>query len=1637
MYRILFLTFLLAGYLNLSADEPMLSFAGSGTSDDPWLLKTGADVVELANACAGESGATSGNAAGHYAGKYFAVANDIDMSGINGFYGIATAPVGSSPGVSWYFAGVIDGRGHTISNMKIDGIVYDATGKALAAGKTGSRGYVGFVGILKNGGSVQNLHFDSTCEVKGGTESGTVVGHMEAGCTVRDCSSAATVYNLKKNSGGIVGYAKGSSAANAFIFNCVFSGTVKECTEATGGIAGRNERAVVSKCVNLGNVEAKTFNSITAENKQNLGGGIVGYNYFGTVENCLNAGTVTVSNQKAGGIVAYNSNVDCDVHSCVNLGRMVTNDVQYVGAIVGHNFQSGSGANIKHAKISNCYFDSQMWGDPALLTGYRVDPTWITPLPTEEFTSATALEGIPAEHWTYENGFYPRVNTTLLADKIKEAAATYVVFPSGENAGDFTTAARISTAMPGITATMATGEWFTVENGMIVAGLPLESVSDVIQLVNGSFTLDVPVTKVPVTFEGSGTEDDPYLISSKKHLLTLAERCNDKRQEHFAGIWFRQTADIDMDHDNSFKGIASKCINAFNSEQSYYFAGIYDGAGFTIHNLDIEGVTFSPDGTANEYTAGSTGNVGLFGALGTGARIRNVNIATSKISGYYSVGGIAGFMADNVEISNCHVEADILCYNRIAGGIVGNSDGESGSTSLKITGCSFRGSVKANSEIAGGIAGYNHAVIESCVNYGDVTVGKFNACVATPKLVEAGGIVGCNGGNIMDCMNFGNVYSEWSEAGGITGYNTNGYRKGNLERNLSVGQVDAADHTYAGALIGLDYRVNTTSSSELKFAGNYYDSRVCRLLASGNIDKDGLTGLSTDVLTSGNPIDDISSAWTFAQGYYPVPVSLKDDDRIRRAAATYLEVEAPWALYNFGEQGLIPSVMQVTASFVGDTDVFTIDGNYVKAPDVTTMAVAKLKLTNGDFSRTLTLTKAGAILPGKGTADDPYIIATADDFNKVAGFVTDNSFGFPGFHFLMTADIDFGETPVRPVSGASTSFAGVFDGGDHTISNAVVDNSASTDPNDASLFPYLGQNGVIRNLNVVSSSFKGGNYVAAIAAHCMGQIENCSTADDVVVEGVAGLPQYTSTGNEIGGVVGRVYPTASIIDCENGAAVTGNTMVGGIAGASRDALGATIVNCTNKGKITGTADREIVIQGGQEVARYVETMAGGIAGRFTGGITGCVNEGEVLTTVCNAVGGILGKAFIKADITDCVNRGKVYAAYSYGGGIIGITTVNSGTDITTTITGCSNEGEVSGLASIGGVAGVAANGCAITRSRNIALVNPLMGRGGGIVGEISQHVVISDSYNAGEISASMLAGGIVGDAPKNTDVTIDRCFNTGNVTAGNNGGASGIVNVTAGTQGAVTISDCYNNGDIAAARFAAGIAGRCDGAVVNRCYSSGIVESTSENETYRQSVGNIVADPSAKVVLNDCCYLDHGTELAADANFDNAIRLTATELFGANDLLGAAYVYNAGSLALPMLAGFADEDAAKASAVYFVLGDGDNIDDVKNNVALGSLAGTEWSVDGPFIIDVDKLVPKGEGEAILTAVAGDFSRSYRLVAASVGKIEDISTEIADGEVTYYTVSGVRADGTSPRGTVLIKIVTDTNGRSRAEKVIVK
>lgn len=122
--------------LAAQAADPALSFEGDGTAASPYLIKTADDVIALATACNGATSTTSG----HYAGKYFSLTADIDMTGKSGFYGIATAPADKSTSTSTYhFDGIFDGCGYRIKNMKINGVVRKDDGSVNTSTGKGAR----------------------------------------------------------------------------------------------------------------------------------------------------------------------------------------------------------------------------------------------------------------------------------------------------------------------------------------------------------------------------------------------------------------------------------------------------------------------------------------------------------------------------------------------------------------------------------------------------------------------------------------------------------------------------------------------------------------------------------------------------------------------------------------------------------------------------------------------------------------------------------------------------------------------------------------------------------------------------------------------------------------------------------------------------------------------------------------------------------------------------------------------------------------------------------------------------------------------------------------------------------------------------------------------------------------------------------------------------------------------------------------------------------------------------------------------------------------------------------------------------------------------------------------------------------
>ena len=188
----------------------------------------------------------------------------------------------------------------------------------------------------------------------------------------------------------------------------------------------------------------------------------------------------------------------------------------------------------------------------------------------------------------------------------------------------------------------------------------------------------VPMTafaeETPSFGGGTGTQEDPWLITSQEDLIALAEFLNSGNAETFDtenagvgnchGYYFKQTADIDL------TGITWEPIGYSGS---CYFAGNYDGGGHSITNAVSTGKV-DPDGFA---TAGIFGWV-AFGSVAN-LHVKNANFVATGQNEYSYVGGIAGVCYGS-SIKNCSVENSSLesrrnNNNNCAGSIVGYSTG--------------------------------------------------------------------------------------------------------------------------------------------------------------------------------------------------------------------------------------------------------------------------------------------------------------------------------------------------------------------------------------------------------------------------------------------------------------------------------------------------------------------------------------------------------------------------------------------------------------------------------------------------------------------------------------------------------------------------------------------------------------------------------------------------------------------------------------------------------------------------------------------------------------------------------------------------------------------------------------------------
>lgn len=1660
--------------MSVNAADPALTLSGgTGTKEDPYKISTKADVLELANACNDPAGGTNGSKAGHYLDKYFIITADIDMKLAEGetFLGIAQAPFDLASATTWKFQGHIDGQNHTIKNMVINGTVFDTNGKAQASGKNKSRNNVGFIGHLGKEGSIKNIIFDKTCSVDGLDYVGMAVGQVEKaailsgniiGAEVSGIQNYGTVTAYSGRVGGVVGYTQGSYSgtganmkfARTKIHDCFNAGEINAGYMYAGGIIGNGEYVEGDNLLNIGTVNCTVINAYHDKaSSMTYAGGIAGICLYGEITNVQNLGPVYCNGKYAGGLYGQNysytsstANRLSNTTGAVSTGQVSNTDALTLGAIAGYSKPDEASKAI----FKDVYYDGQM-ADVGATDGKDVET--IKALPTATLTDGTLPAGLSAEKWVAVNGQYPCLKAFAEIPAVKDFLKTYILFPEGSTNRNFLTKAtasagsKLSDPTEGYKVNAAGTELSVIENlEKIITGS--------VKITNGQASFKVDLRSVPALFEGEGTQEKPYLIKTKKDVLNMAEfTTNPSLYEHFAGKYFKQTADIDMKlaDGEEFIGIAVGNNKANYNNKLMYFSGVYDGDNHVIKNLKISAIALDAKGLVATIANGSSEYVGFFGTLRDGGVVKNLHFdSTCEIEGRQYVGSVAGYMAENSEIINCTSAATVTTYEGYGGGMAGYIDcktSEEGVPSSKIDNCVFFGKVLANNYANGGIAGYSKGLVNNCANYGTITVGalpKGTHPATYTSLKNAGGIVGINSyGQVYGTVNGGEI-TALSESGGIVGKNSftkSTVKSGTIQGAINYGVVNTTTATTTGAIVGTgDFK---DSNGKALFSATYFDKQLSAYEGFGNQPEvEGVNGLETKAFTEATELVGIPTAsLEWKAGFYPYPKAVASEAIVKTSAGAYLLLGSGVKINDFSGEATVSKAETYTVKLGAENKGLKLEGEKISALKVDEITENSVSLTKGEFTRTFPFMLIPSVLPGAGTQADPYIIASADDFNHVGDYIAQSGKNFAGQYFSITKDLDFTGKALVPAGSKEVPFCGIVAGNKHVIKNLNIEAPAQTADRRTymALFAVLGEGSKVADLTFDNCKLTGYGYTAFVAGETHSDIENITINANCELHSLYGSSSLN--GERAGAITGMAYPGVKIANCKNGASVEGMKYIGGIVGYAGKSGDESVVieNCENSGKIVSNAKKT---QSGPSGYVYPSAEIGGIAGQIAGRIENCRNSGEIVSSLleANDLGGITGCIYTAkapeaaqaegdapqyvSAIINCENTGDINA-YGISAGIAATSSSSSSCLTPILISKCINKGKVNTKYSY--AAGIVSKGTTniiVSECGNLGAIKSESYNLGGIMAETNgKDVVVEKCYNAAPVEGTGFNSGILGNSTKEGAV-VRECFNAGNVTvllsSSNWIGASGISLMQ------VNISDCYNVADVKGNYSVAGIMGRIGKEFNNQIWKVSNVYSTGKaslnegvkdenKDKYGHILGDAGSEGYAAEVTNgfytgtvypmDKAYAGKGVQHLEDAE------LMTTKKLGEN------FVINPNCF--PMLKNV-QNDVARINAIRYTLSDGDFEDDVTGPIQLGKLEGSSWTGEG-FDISYDTAYPSKIGPASLTVKIGEYTRTFKFEISETSGIENINPDNQEGDAVYYDLQGVKVIN-PVAGQVYIKVV---------------
>lgn len=266
------------------------------------------------------------------------------------------------------------------------------------------------------------------------------------------------------------------------------------------------------------------------------------------------------------------------------------------------------------------------------------------------------------------------------------------------------------TVTPDSTIEKGTFNGEVINNGTITGGVFNNTVSGSGTIKGGTFN------GTPDHITGSGTETDPYQISTAAGLKWFRDKVNNAKNAANNIEDTKICAELTKDIDLSGEAWTPIGIGGAFYAGTPPYSGTFDGKGHTIKNLSIDS---------------SAHYVGLFGYV-YGGTIRNLTVSGS-VKGSEHTGGIAG-AANGGTFENCANQCAV--QGGTTGGIIGFATEEG---TLIVRDCYNVGSITTTTgNSVGGIIGQcinTSGTIRNCYNAGTVTgTASVGAIIGNPLI---------------------------------------------------------------------------------------------------------------------------------------------------------------------------------------------------------------------------------------------------------------------------------------------------------------------------------------------------------------------------------------------------------------------------------------------------------------------------------------------------------------------------------------------------------------------------------------------------------------------------------------------------------------------------------------------------------------------------------------------------------------------------------------------------------------------------------------------------------------------------------------------------------------------------------------